>query len=334
MLQSLQIMEHRYIFILEVAPVEVSKTYDELPSHLTLISRFFSESPPERLAEAARPLFKQTEPVVLTFAETLELGPKKLTTHMVEHSNELKRLHNKLRGLLDSINADYEYPQFIGEGHKPHVTKRDGGQFNAGGRKTIQAACLVEIVDGKRVVRSKFELSGNTAKQPYHEPLLVFISGSINSGKTTTSKSLAEEIGADFINVDDLSDTIPNFNLATDLDKSMDLAIKTINASLEKGRDVVANYVVRQKDFDRFIKEINTKQQYVVTLAPRLEVAQGKRGKRVLTDWEVQRVKHHYDTGIASPSFGHIVDNSDLDINATVDKIIELIGIEGSRPVS
>ena len=59
--------------------------------------------------------------------------------------------------------------------------------------------------------------------------MLVFISGSINSGKTTTATMLAEQLGAVFINVDDLNDEIPNFNLKTDLDKSMDLAIKRIN---------------------------------------------------------------------------------------------------------
>ena len=155
--------------------------------------------------------------------------------------------------------------------------------------------------------------------------MLVFISGSINSGKTTTAKALAEKLNADFINVDDLNDTIPNFNLATDLDKSMDLAIATINARLAKGRSVVANYVVRQKDFDRFATEINTSKQYVITLAPRLEVAQSKRGGRALTDWEVQRIKHHYDSGIASPNFGYIIDNSDISLDETVDKILEIV---------
>jgi cytidylate kinase len=157
------------------------------------------------------------------------------------------------------------------------------------------------------------------------KPKLVFLSGSINSGKTTTSKALASKLGADFVNVDDLNDTIPNFNLATDLDKSMDLAIKIINECLDNGRDVVANYVVRQKDFNRFEHEIHTDKQFVITLAPRLEVAQGKRGNRTLTDWEVQRVKHYYDTGIASPNFGHIVDNSDLTVEETIDKIIEIV---------
>src|SRR5690606_10220099 len=122
------------------------------------------------------------------------------------------------------VDVEYEYPQFIGENHKPHVTKRVDVRFKAGEEKTVRAAYLVEIVDSRRVVRSKFELSGNSAKQQPHSPILVFISGSINSGKTTTSKLLAKKLGAVFINVDDLNDTIPNFNLATDLDKSMDLA--------------------------------------------------------------------------------------------------------------
>ena len=155
--------------------------------------------------------------------------------------------------------------------------------------------------------------------------MLVFISGSINSGKTSTSKALAEKLGATFLNVDDLNDTIPNFNLATDLDKSMDLAIETINGYSKQGKDVIANYVVRQKDFDRFENEVETQPQVVITLAPRLEVAQGKRGDRELSDWEVSRVKHHYDTGIASPKFGHVIDNSELTIDETVERILNII---------
>jgi len=155
--------------------------------------------------------------------------------------------------------------------------------------------------------------------------MLVFISGSINSGKTTTSKALAKKLGAAFVNVDDLNDAIPNFNLATDLDKSMDLAIQIINNYTRQGKDIVANYVVRQKDFDRFENEVEAQPQIVITLAPRLEVAQSKRGDRELSDWEISRIKHHYDTGIASPSFGYIIDNSDMTIDETTDKIMKII---------
>ncbi len=155
--------------------------------------------------------------------------------------------------------------------------------------------------------------------------MLIFLSGSINSGKTTTSKALANRLGAAFVNVDDLNDTIPDFNLATDLDKSMDLAIQTINSYIAAGKDVVANYVVREKDWNRFAAEIATPDQYIITLAPRLEVAQSQRGERVLSEWEKSRIQYHYDTGIASPSFGHIIDNSDLSVDQTVDAILGII---------
>jgi len=155
--------------------------------------------------------------------------------------------------------------------------------------------------------------------------MLIFISGSLNSGKTTTSKLLAQRLGAEFINVDDLNDTIPNFDLKKDLDKSLDLAISEINKFLDKGKNVVANYVLREKDQKRLQKEIRSKQLFIITLAPRLEIAQSNRGERKLTEWEVSRVKYHYDTGIASPIFGEIVDNSELTVEQTVDKILDLI---------
>lgn len=155
--------------------------------------------------------------------------------------------------------------------------------------------------------------------------MLIFISGSINAGKTTTSQALAKRLGAGFLDVDELNDTIPNFNLETGLDKSMDLAIVKINKSLAAGSDVVANYVVRQRDFDRLSKEVQTKNQIYITLAPELNVAKSNRGNRKLSDWEIQRIQYHYDTGIATPKFGHIIDNSNLTIEQTVERILAII---------
>lgn len=62
-----------------------------------------------------------------------------------------------------------------------------------------------------------------------------------------------------------------------------------------------------------------------MTVAPRLEVARSNWGDGVLTDWKVQRIKRHYDTGITSPKFGRIIDSSDMSINETVDRILEII---------
>ena len=193
-------------------------------------------------------------------------------------------------------------------------------------RSTLNAKSFYErngyVFQNEDTSRAGFLIASLQKRLP---GMMVFISGSINSGKTTTSKALARKLGADWINVDDLNDSIPNFNLATDLDKSMDLAIQAINEGLDKGRSVVANYVVRQRDFDRFASEIHTDRQHVITLAPRMAVAQGRRGDRTLSDWEVQRIKYHYDTGIASPKFGQVIDNSDMTVNQTVDRMVDII---------
>lgn len=150
-------MKHLYLFTLEVAPLEVGKTYDDLPPHLTLMSRFWSELPPDELASVIRILFAATSPVALVFGETIELGPKKITAHMVSSSSELA-LHDKLRDVLDSLDVEYQYPEYNGANHKSHVSKREGLDFKKGDRYLTSAAYLIEVVDKKRVVRSKFEL--------------------------------------------------------------------------------------------------------------------------------------------------------------------------------
>lgn len=162
--------------------------------------------------------------------------------------------------------------------------------------------------------------------------MLIFISGSINSGKTTTSKLLAERLGWSYINVDDLTDNVDGFDIYTHLDLAMDLAIAAINADLDKGKDVVANYVVRQVDYNRLLNEINTQPQFFITLSPNLKVAQSQRGDRILNEWEIKRIKSHYDDVIATPDYGYIIDNSDITVDETVDKILEIIDCKSLLP--
>src|SRR5688572_11148011 len=110
-LQYYKGVKRLYLLTLEVAPLEVGKTYVELPSHLTLMSRFWSELMPEALSRELQPAFARG-PVVLTFGETTILGPKKVVAHMVESSDELE-LHRAICKVLDSLTVEYQYPEFI-----------------------------------------------------------------------------------------------------------------------------------------------------------------------------------------------------------------------------
>lgn len=155
--------------------------------------------------------------------------------------------------------------------------------------------------------------------------MLVFISGSINSGKTTTSRAVAKKLGWKFINVDDLTDNVSGFDIYKHLDLAMDLAIQAINDAAIDTENIVANFVVRKEDYERLKNEIVPHPLVFITLSPGLDVAQNQRGERVLTDWEVKRIKAHHDEGVASPEYGYIVDNSDLTIEETVDKILSIV---------
>jgi len=152
-------MQHLYLFTLEIAPLETGVTYVELPSHLTLMSRFLSDLPPQELADVVQTLFTATVPIRLVFGETIELGPKKVLAHMVDSEGE-KVLHEKLRLLLDRVGVTPQYPQFVGDNHKAHVTAREGAEFSPGTARLSSAAYLIEIVNKQRVVRSRFEFSG------------------------------------------------------------------------------------------------------------------------------------------------------------------------------
>jgi lysophospholipase L1-like esterase len=150
-------MNRLYLLTLEIEPLEVGKAYDELPSHLTLMSRFLSNLAPEQLSSVVEPLFADTKPVNLVFGNTIQLGPKKVTAHMVS-SPEEGVLHDRLRALLDKAGATFRYPQFIGSNHKAHVTQRDGKNFPPKTRLLSSAVYLIEVVDGQRLIRSRFNL--------------------------------------------------------------------------------------------------------------------------------------------------------------------------------
>lgn len=154
--------------------------------------------------------------------------------------------------------------------------------------------------------------------------MIVFISGSINSGKSTTSKLIAQKLGAAWLDVDEIAHSIPDFNLKTDLTKVMDRTIEHINLLTKSGKSVVANYVLRSKDYERLRQKLTDKDQHYFTLAPRIEVALSHRGRQ-LNNWEYQRIKHHYDAGVANPAFGKILDTSDMSLEKVADKIITMI---------
>ncbi|MGF7229488.1 MAG: AAA family ATPase [Candidatus Saccharibacteria bacterium] len=186
-------MQHLYLFTLEIVPLEVGKVYDDLPSHLTLMSRFLSELSPRQVAAAVQDVFAKSNLVAITFGGVEQLGPKKTTAYMISSTSEMA-LHDKLHRKLSSLAVEFQYPDFNAAGHKAHVSTRQGVVFEPGRRETARAAYLIEVIDNKRVIRAKFELGRSNTMPRMTKPLIVYVSGAPGSGKTTLAKLLAEQL--------------------------------------------------------------------------------------------------------------------------------------------
>ena len=134
-----------YIFTLEIAPLKIGEMYNPLPSHLTLVSRFWSDLSPKELAETVTPVFDTTNKLTIFFGETAFLGPQKKEVNLIEPKDDLKKLHMKLVKPLNSASVEFTNSQWVGDGFRPHITKRKNVDFPIGYKQTAEAAYLIEI---------------------------------------------------------------------------------------------------------------------------------------------------------------------------------------------
>ena len=144
--------------------------------------------------------------------------------------------------------------------------------------------------------------------------MIIIINGSINSGKTTVAKLLSEKIGdTAHIEVDKLREFIDFMPL----DKEV-INLCLINAALitktfvDNNLNVIITYPLTKENYDFLIKELNklNTKIYTFTLSPDLDKVLKNRGERKLSNWERDRIKHHYDIGIHKPEFESIIINN------------------------
>jgi len=154
--------------------------------------------------------------------------------------------------------------------------------------------------------------------------MIIFINGSINSGKSTVGRLLAEKFNYEFIEFDDIRHTIPEPNIDKALPLVFEKGIKLLNKLDKNGESAIVAYPLSQNNYDLLKSKLSILPR-VITLSPRLDVVLKDRGDRKLDDAERERIKYHYQIGINNPKFGFVIDNSDQSVKETVESIIKLI---------
>ncbi|MFA6185583.1 MAG: hypothetical protein WC720_05590 [Candidatus Shapirobacteria bacterium] len=158
--------------------------------------------------------------------------------------------------------------------------------------------------------------------------MIILLNGSINSGKSTVARILAKKISNTAnIEVDELREFVNFLPLEDSIKLNIENAALLAENFVKKGYNAIITYPLYKADYDYLIEEFESTNQkiFVFTLSPKLEIALTNRGKRKLTNWEIKRIKYHFDTGIPKPSFGIIIDNSNQKPEETVEKILEII---------
>lgn len=153
---------------------------------------------------------------------------------------------------------------------------------------------------------------------------LILISGSINAGKSTTSKKLAELLPHSALIHGDMLRHLVTW---LPLEQALPITLQNIAAIaknfLEAGIHVIVDYPLEQPQFATLSSQLA---EYVsaihaFVLSPRLELAQSQRGERVLSAAEIERIAYHYQTKMHDPGFGIRIDNSELTVEETAQII-------------
>ncbi|MCX6790440.1 MAG: zeta toxin family protein [Candidatus Kaiserbacteria bacterium] len=157
------------------------------------------------------------------------------------------------------------------------------------------------------------------------KPIIIFLNGSINAGKSTVAKLLAKELpNTALIEIDALREMIGWMPIDQSISFNLENALSIITNFSKRNLNMVVPYPLSQKNYDFLmenLKDLNTDTR-VFTLAPQLEKVLTNRGTRELDDWERERIKHHYVIGIPNPSFGEIIDNSNQTPEETAKYIL------------
>jgi len=143
--------------------------------------------------------------------------------------------------------------------------------------------------------------------------MIIFINGSINSGKSTISKLLSQKIEKPaVVEIDSLSEFIEWMPIEESVPINLENAVAVIKNFAKRNFNVIVPYPLSQKNYDYMVKKLKDVEEkiFVFTLNPKLETILKNRGERKLNDWERKRIEYHYAKGINSPSFGIIIDNT------------------------
>ncbi|MFH0712665.1 MAG: hypothetical protein V2A55_02330 [Candidatus Jorgensenbacteria bacterium] len=160
--------------------------------------------------------------------------------------------------------------------------------------------------------------------------MVIFINGSINAGKSTVAKILAGKIPKSaLIEIDVFHEMIEWMPIDEAVPLNLENALSVIKNFVSNNIHCIVPYPLSRENYDfmnKGLKDCHVDIR-VFTLAPDMETVMSGQGRRKPTDWEKDRIKHHYDIGIPTPDFGEVINNAGQTPEETVGIIMKKLDL-------
>lgn len=157
----------------------------------------------------------------------------------------------------------------------------------------------------------------------------IWISGSINSGKSTVAAALNKQIKKSVnIECDDLRHFATHEKLANLIDFILEDSLDLAKKWSKRGYLPIITWPIYGDGLKKIInysKELSI-EPVIINLIPSKETAKHNRGERELTEKELNRIEYMYETeNIGKPMRGFSTDNTNQTVGETVKEVMNYI---------
>lgn len=160
--------------------------------------------------------------------------------------------------------------------------------------------------------------------------MVILLNGSINSGKTTVGKYIASlGMGIAHIEVDSLREFIRWMPLKDSIEINLENAALVAINFHKRNIDSVITIPLSEDDYNFLGSMLQSAgiSYIAIALNPGVPELKKNRGGRELTEWELNRIDELAVEGSVAPSFCEVINNSELSVEATAKKVLQLAGL-------
>ena len=136
------------MIVLPLRPLMVGDafTLQDWPLHVTLAPTFvIGGGLPAVLTAVTAVLSNQPTLDFVAGEEDGFGGSGRFPVTLVEPTIELSRLHARLVAALLTADAEFDHPQFVGGGYRPHITIKGGRTVRASEHLTLRQTAVVDM---------------------------------------------------------------------------------------------------------------------------------------------------------------------------------------------